>query len=63
MHFVCDLQEMSPAEIEDLLSTDKEEVAPFEGARRILNWEQRIVSVLGSYLLNTYIWLVAAVGA
>lgn len=39
---------MSPAEVEDLLNTDKEEVAPFEGARRILNWEQRIVSVLMS---------------
>ncbi|KAL3156329.1 hypothetical protein ABBQ38_000647 [Trebouxia sp. C0009 RCD-2024] len=43
------LQKMSPAEVEDLLNTDKEEVAPFEGARRILNWEQRIVLSHGSF--------------
>ena len=31
-------------EVQALLSTDKEEEPPFPGARRILNWEQRIVS-------------------
>lgn len=56
LHLVCDLQKMSPAEVEDLLNTDKEEVAPFEGARRILNWEQRIVSVFTQLVAeqNTY---------
>ena len=31
-------------EVQALLSSDGEEEPPFPGARRILSWEQRIVS-------------------
>ena len=38
-------------EVQALLSSDKEEEPPLPGARRILNWEQRIVSDHHAHLL------------
>ena len=38
-------------EVQALLSSDKEEEPPFPGARRILNWEQRIVRSRYAHLL------------
>lgn len=38
-------------EVQALLSCDKEEEPPFPGARRILNWEQRIVRAHHSHLV------------
>ena len=35
-------------EIQALLGSDQEEAAPFPGARRILHWEQRMVSALSA---------------
>ena len=40
-------------EVEALLNSEQEEESPFPGARRILNWEQRIVGAFAACLPAT----------